>query len=169
MREFNKVSSTIWNSRKFQGLPRSEAGTLARYLYLYLITCPSNNSIGCYVCNHGYIIADTGLSEKQIMEGLELLESADLIQYDLDESLIRICNWLTFNPICNRKHGIGAVKIWHSLPKSVDHPEIKESLKEELLRFPRYIDKTQFDAPVSADMFGTEEDRARRYRERRRL
>lgn len=56
MREFGKISSSIWGSERFCALPSAEA----KLFYLYVHTCQHGNSIGCFKLHPGYIMADLG-------------------------------------------------------------------------------------------------------------
>jgi hypothetical protein len=111
-REFGLVSTSIWNSRKFCGLKSDDA----RLLYFYLLTCPSVNSIGCYVLKPGYAAADLGWDTIRYQDGIQSLSEAGLIGIDRTENLVRIVGFLDHSEIMNVKHGVGAVRIALSLP-----------------------------------------------------
>ena len=61
MRDFAKISCSIWHSRKFRSLPNDDC----RLVYLYLHTNPHVNSLGCYVLPFGYAIADLGWNDME--------------------------------------------------------------------------------------------------------
>lgn len=103
MRDFSKVSPTIWRSRKFRSL--SSDG--ARMLYLYLLTCPHGNSAGCFDLHPMYACADLGWSEDAYREAIESLSIADLVMVDWAENTLWIVNWDEFNEPTNPKHAIG--------------------------------------------------------------
>lgn len=112
MREFGLVSTSIWNSRKFCGLKSDDA----RLLYFYLLTCPSVNSIGCYVLKPGYAAADLGWDLIRYENGIDTLSEANLIGIDRAESLVRVIGFLQHSEIMNAKHGAGAIKLAMALP-----------------------------------------------------
>lgn len=111
MRDYGKVSTTIWNSRKFASI-----GDDGRLLYLYLHTCPHVNSVGCFVLKDGYATADLGWDLERYRKGIETLSKASLIGVDTSESLLRIVNFLEFDPFSNINHAKGAIRIALGLP-----------------------------------------------------
>jgi len=112
MRDYGKISTTIWNSQKFRSLPSDDA----RLLYFYLHTCPHVNSVGCFVLRDGYAADDLGWEKERYRYGIETLRKANLIGYDRAERLVKIENFLAFDPFNNAKHAKGAIKIALSLP-----------------------------------------------------
>lgn len=111
-RDYGKVSTTLWNSRKFQSLETPEA----RLVYLYLHTCPHVNSVGCFVLPDRYGAADTGLELKTYQTALIALSKALLIGHDENESVIRIIDFLKHDPFTNKNHAIGSIRIAEKLP-----------------------------------------------------
>lgn len=117
MRDFAKISCSIWRSRKFTGLPNDEA----RYLYLYLHTCPHVNSLGCFVLPEGYALADLKWTDpKAFRKGIETLCEAGLIGFQEDESVVRIVDFLKHSPFTNPNHAAGALAVLDKIP---DGPE----------------------------------------------
>ena len=112
MREFGLISTSIWNSRKFCGLKSDDA----RLLYFYLLTCPSVNSLGCYVLKPGYAAAALGWDAVRCQNGIGALSGAALVGIDRAENLIRVVGFLQHSEIMNVKHGVGAVRLALTLP-----------------------------------------------------
>lgn len=138
-REFGLVAVSIWNSRKFTGLPTDDA----RLLYLYLLTCPSANSLGCFVLKSGYAAADLGWDQERFGYGIDTLCKASLIGIDTDESLVRIIGFLDHSEIMNVKHGAGALKVALTLPDC----EQKSLLFKDLLGR-KHLDTTVVQAEI---------------------
>ena len=113
MRDYGKISTSIWNSRKFQGLTSDDA----RLAYLYLHTCPSVNSIGCFVLKDGYAADDLGWEKERYQRAIEALSIALLIGFHRPESLIRIIDFLKHDPFTNKNHAAGAIKLANALPE----------------------------------------------------
>lgn len=111
MRDYGKVSTSLWNSRKFGALDDA-----ARLLYLYLHTCPHVNSAGCFVMKEGYAITDLGWDAKAYRKAMQSLSIGGLVGFDSLEEVVRLINFLTFDPFTNPKHATGAIKIAISLP-----------------------------------------------------
>lgn len=103
MRDFSKVSPTLWKSKKFRSVESIEA----RYVYGYLLTCPHGNSAGCFDLHPMYACADLGLSEIQYLDCINTLSKAGLIECDDVENTVLITNWLEFNEPANAKHAAG--------------------------------------------------------------
>jgi len=115
MRDYGKVSTSIWNSRKFGKVPDD-----ARLLYLYLHTCPHVNSVGCFVLKDGYATADLNWPVDRYSKALDTLCKAYLVAFDRSENLVRVVNFLKFDPFTNPKHAQGAVKLAISLPDCLE-------------------------------------------------
>ena len=118
MREFAKISCSIWSSEKFTSLPDDNA----RLLYLYLHTCPHVNSLGCYVLRPGYALSDLGWDadpegEIRYRNGIEALSKASLIGFDKRHNLVRIVDFLKHSPFANPKHAKGALNILDNIPE----------------------------------------------------
>lgn len=103
MRDFAKVSPSVWRSKKFRSLPNDTC----RYVYLYLLTCPHANSAGCFDLHPQYASADMGLSVNTYLDCLDTVSKAGLIEFDWDENTVFIANWIEFNGPANPKHALG--------------------------------------------------------------
>jgi len=123
MRDYGKISTSIWRSKKFKGVSDND-----RLFYLYLHTCPHVNSVGCYVLPIGYIQADLGWSEKAINKCIDSLSKAYLIAYNKTEELIRIIGFVDHDPFTNEKHAKGAIKIALSLPDCIEKTNLLNDL-----------------------------------------
>jgi len=128
MREFGKIKTSVWKSKKF----KSVSIALSKVLYLYLHTNTHGNSIGCYWLSKEYAISDLALSDvsiEAIDRAIEELSKSNLIKWDEDEEIIYLCDFLLHSPITNRKHAIGAAKAALLLPKS----PLREAVCEDIL------------------------------------
>ncbi len=126
-RDFGLVSTSIWNSRKFCALETDDA----KLLYFYLLTCPSVNSLGCYVLKPGYASADLGWDAERYGYGIDTLCKANLIAIDRAENLVRIVGFLDHSEIMNVKHGIGAVKLAMALPDCDEKANLLKDLAKQ--------------------------------------
>lgn len=121
MRDFAKISCSIWHSRKFRSLPNDDC----RLVYLYLHTNPHVNSLGCYVLPFGYAIADLGWNDMETdpiryRDCIASLCDSGLIGFDPAESVVRIVDFLKHSPFSNEKHAKGAIKILYHIPDCAD-------------------------------------------------
>ncbi len=100
MRDFNKVSPTLWQSSRFMDLPSDDG----RFLYLYLLTCHHQNSAGCFWLPDGYACNDIGWDRQRYEAARATLMDAGLIQYDDGNQVILIERWYKHNPPMNQSH-----------------------------------------------------------------
>lgn len=117
MREFAKISTSIWGSRKFKSLPSDDA----RLVYLYLHTCPHVNSLGCFVLPFGYALSDLGWNDMdtdpiRYRNCIRDLCDSGLIGFEKGENLVRIVDFLKHSPFSNEKHAKGAIKLLGGIP-----------------------------------------------------
>lgn len=114
MRDYAKISCSIWNSQKFGSLRSDDA----RLFYFYLHTCPHVNSVGCFILPPGYAATDLGWSVEHVIEALDTLCAASLVGWEQAENLVRITGFLKQDPLTNPSHAAGAVRIAMKLPMS---------------------------------------------------
>jgi hypothetical protein len=103
MREFSKVSPTIWKSQKFKRLPDLES----RHVYLYLLSCPHGNSSGCFDLHPMYAAADLDMLPEVYAKAIGSICEVGLIEFDKAFNTVRIVNWEAFNEPTNPKHAHG--------------------------------------------------------------
>jgi hypothetical protein len=130
MREFSKVSPTVWRSKKFRSLPDMEA----RHVYLYLLTCPHANSAGCFDIHPLYAAADTGLPEDRFRYCMDTLSKAGLIEWDDAENTVLIGNWVEFNGPQNPKHALGILSQLSQVSSHHLRAKAYQELRDEISR-----------------------------------
>jgi hypothetical protein len=118
MRDFNKISPTIWQSRDFRDLPSDDA----RYLLLYLMTCQHQNSSGAFALPEGYACADLAWTADNLRKNRDALQKAFMIYFEPETDEYSIMDWFEHNPLMNQKHVAGAKRIAEKLQS----PELKE-------------------------------------------
>jgi hypothetical protein len=99
MREFTKVSPTIWNSERFRTLPDD-----ARLLQIYFITSGHQNACGCFALPDGYAITDLLLPLERYQAARSALTNATMVLFDQATSEILVCKWFRHNPPMNPSH-----------------------------------------------------------------
>ena len=103
MRDFCKVSPSVWKSRKFRAL---KADSDARLAYLYILTNPHTNSAGCYDLPAAYACADLEWEMERYAKAIDSLSIAGLVLFDGNESTVLVTNWIKFQfPICTECSG----------------------------------------------------------------
>jgi hypothetical protein len=130
MREFSKVSPTVWRSKKFRSLPDMET----RHVYLYLLTCPHANSAGCFDIHPLYAAADTGMTEERFAYCIETLSKAGLVEWDAAENTVLIGNWIEFNGPQNPKHALGILSQLAQASSDTLKAKAFQELYEEISR-----------------------------------
>jgi hypothetical protein len=111
-RDFGPVHTSLWASKRFWSMP-SDA---SRLFYLYLLSSPHSNSIGCYRLPRGYIAADLKWSDNDISEAIQECSDSLLIAFEEREEVVFITQFLAKNPTTNKNHAIGAVRAALALP-----------------------------------------------------
>jgi hypothetical protein len=82
---YRTVKESFWTDPKIHKLSVTE-----KLLYLYCITCPTSHSCGLYYLPITTIAEETGISIKDVIQGLANLESMLFLRYDKDTSTIFI-------------------------------------------------------------------------------
>lgn len=100
MRDFSKVSPSIWHSERFNSLPSDDA----RYAYLYLLTSGHQTSAGCYRLPDAYAAADLRWSVERYLRARSELVAAGLIKHDAAACVVMITRWFRFNAPQNGNH-----------------------------------------------------------------
>ena len=112
MRDYGKIYTSLWRSRKFTSLESDDA----KLLYLYLHTCAHANMVGCFILPDGYATADLEWDTTRYRHALDTLSTACLVGVDRGEKLVRIVDFLRHDPFTNASHATGAIKITLALP-----------------------------------------------------
>lgn len=141
MARYGKIETGFWHSKKIRRLSQD-----AKYLMLYVLSCPHGNAVGCFVLLDGYIAADLGWTPEAASRCVEELIEKDLIERDEDTSLLRIVGWWGHNQIENAnvaKHvakeiaALPACKVKNNLVDALFsltglHPSVVQTLSERL-------------------------------------
>jgi hypothetical protein len=112
MRDFSKVSVSLWQSDRFTNLPTDDA----RMLFLYMLTTPHGNSAGCFRLADGYAQADLRWTAERYCAARLALVDSGMIEYDAATSVVLIAKWFDHNPIMNMKHRQGVEAILRKIP-----------------------------------------------------
>ncbi len=115
LRDFTKVSPSLWHSERFNSLKSDDA----RLAFLYILTSEHQNSAGCYRLPDAYAAADLRWSVERFQKARFELAEADLIVYDMKSSVVMVRNWFHHNPPMNPKHRKGIQLILERLPSQL--------------------------------------------------
>lgn len=125
MRDYAKISTSIWRSRKFRALHGDDR---TRLLYLYLHTCAQVNSVGCFSLPQGYIATDLRWSEDTVAKAINTLSIGLLVEWNASEELVRIVDFIEHDPPTNPKHAAAMAKIAFGLPDSAEKLQVIKEL-----------------------------------------
>ena len=103
MRDFSKVSTTLWDSERFTGLGNDDA----RLLFVYILTSPHANSAGCYKLSDAYASADLRWTVHRYQEARQALIDSGMIEFDAKHAVVLIAKWFDHNPPMNPSHKNG--------------------------------------------------------------
>lgn len=122
---YAKVEETFWHDQTVRGLSEP-----ARHLYLYLLTCPHRNRIGCFVLDPWYASADLQWSQEQVADALAELAESDRIGWDPPSRVVFIRRFLDYNTLENKKVVQAATSDLRSLPDNPFLADLLASLEE---------------------------------------
>jgi len=99
---FRKVDGVFWTDPKVRALTEQE-----RYLFLYLITCPTAHSSGIYYNPLPMISYETGINEKALVKALGSLREGSMVYCGSLSGVVFVKNMLKFQkPNANEKSNI---------------------------------------------------------------
>ncbi|MBW1706590.1 MAG: hypothetical protein JRJ86_15720 [Deltaproteobacteria bacterium] len=132
MSEYSKIQNHIWHSKTFNQLSDN-----AKFLWLYLLTCPHGNLVGLYVLKSGYAQEDLGWTLKKFNKAFDELLTVPLsngcrglIKYDAENSLVLIKNYLEHNGLRNPNQIKAGVKKISDLPHSPLFQDLKQFIEQ---------------------------------------
>lgn len=120
MRDYGKVHNTFWSSDTLAGLSDD-----ARFLALYLLTCPHANIAGVFRLPMAYAEEDTGWTAERLRNGFETLSKAGFIRRD-PSGWTWIVKWLKWNKPDNGN-------MWKAVDKAVGQVPASASFHAELM------------------------------------
>ena len=129
-RPFTMVRRSVWGSERFVSLPADPA----RYLYLYLLTCPHQTSSGCFVLKEAYALADLDMAgadwtAAKYRQAKTALTNSGLIMADDATGEILITRWWKDNSPNNESWFGGARKQCEAISSSDLRAAAQEALE----------------------------------------
>jgi uncharacterized phage protein (TIGR02220 family) len=141
---YSRIEDSFWRDEKLK-----KCSIDARHIFLYLLTSPHRNILGCYYLPKMYAMFDLGMVSGGVPEGFEKgsktlserfdegfdeLLSKGFIKYDESTSVVFIRNFLRHNKIENSNQVSSACKKIEELPSTellIDLVDIIEELAIE--------------------------------------
>lgn len=138
MAVYRNISLTFWEDIKIVDDFTPED----KYFYLYLLTNPHTNILGCYQLSYKQMVSETGYNKDTIEKLIDRMENAHkVINFDKNTNEIHIKKWYKYNWTKSNK-----------LLKCVEKliPEIKsEDLKKEMKKkFEKYTVSIGYQYPM---------------------
>ena len=96
---FRHIDTNFWIDIKVS----EELSAKERYFFLYLLTNPSTNLIGCYELGLKKAAIDTDLPIDDIKSSLDKLKELHMVEYDEKTKEVLLLNWLKHNLTANEK------------------------------------------------------------------
>lgn len=112
---YGAVDRQTWNDERFRSWDRD-----VRNVWLYLLTSPHGNRLGCFVLSPYYVADDVQISPDRARECLEFLDRERRIVWDGENRVVCIVRHLhpDYNPLANQNVVKAAVKELKALPSS---------------------------------------------------
>jgi hypothetical protein len=126
MRDYSKISPTVWQSPRFSNLESDEV----KLLHLYLMTSSHQTSAGCYQLPDGYACSDLGWELQRYRQAREQLINAGLIDFDAEASVIIVNRWFKHNPPMSESHLLGIERVLEGIPSQSICEAAQEALRE---------------------------------------
>ena len=126
---YGKVSASYWHDKKIRALSER-----ARYLMLYLMSCPHGNRLGLFLLDPGYVAADLSTNgdepviwtRNDVAEGLTELRDRGRIRWDIERRVLFVRHYIRHNTLINQSVAIGAINELRNVP---DTPLLKDLLE----------------------------------------
>ena len=130
MRDFSKISPTVWQSERFNSLSDK-----SKLVYLYLLTNGHQTRAGCYWLPEGYACSDLRWPVDRYQKALKALVAADLVRWDESAKVIGITRWFKHNPPVSPDHLIGVERELARLPSEGIAKEALQAAQEAWASF----------------------------------
>ena len=122
---YTRIKSKFWTDEKVK---KWDSDT--KFLALYLLTSPHKNMLGCYVLSKLYICADLEWDMKRLGKPFTKLLDQGFINYDDDNELILLTNFLKHNPLENGNQVKAAISLLSELPHSPSVNNVEHSVEQ---------------------------------------
>ena len=116
MRDYGQVQCAWWGHPDTSGLSDD-----AKLLFLYLLTGPHSNGLGCYRLPFGYVSSDTGKGIDSLSKGFLEIEGKGLAYHCKVTEFVWIPKYLKWNQISNGKVAKARQKEFQDVPSKFQH------------------------------------------------
>ena len=133
MRDYGQVQCAWWGHPETSALSDN-----AKLLFLYLLTGPHSNGLGCYRLPDGYVSADLGKGFETVSKGLNELEEKGLAYRCRDTQFVYIPKYLKWNPVSNKNVAAARTKEFKDIPSNFLYIQ---SLAADILQYGKHFDE----------------------------
>lgn len=127
MREYGQVQCALWTNPRFKTLSAD-----ARLLFVYLLSGPHSNGLGCYALPMGYVCADMKWVSERVSKGFQELFQNGFSSYCETTEFVFIQGYLKWNPISNGNVAKAREKEFNDVPSNFKHIQ---ALAADMKRF----------------------------------
>lgn len=127
MREYGQVQCALWTNPRFKTLSAD-----ARLLFVYLLSGPHSNGLGCYALPMGYVCADMKWVSERVSKGFHELFQNGFSSYCETTEFVFIQGYLKWNPIANGNVAKAREKEFNDVPSNFTHIQ---ALASDMKRF----------------------------------
>lgn len=131
MRDYGQIQCSLWGYQPFINLPEDE-----KLLYVYLLTGPHSNGLGCYRLPLGYVFTDTGNSIDTVSKGFISLQEKRLVYRCESTEFVYISKFLKWNQISNKKVAIAREKEFNLIPSNFNYFQL---LANDIIEFGKHF------------------------------
>lgn len=133
MRDYGQVQCSWWGHPDTVHL--SDNGKL---LFLYLLTGPHSNGLGCYRLPFGYVSSDTGKAIETVSKGFIELEERGVALHCQATEFVVIPKYLKWNPVSNGKVAKARQKEFQDIPSKFQFIHI---VAKDILDFGKHFEE----------------------------
>ncbi len=131
MRIYGAVPTAFWSNK-----PTQHLSDQAKLLAVYLLTGPHTNMVGCFRAPCGYLMEDLNWTRETVKSALVELMQEGFISIDEQSGWVLIHEFLKWNPIRNKKQGIGVQRVFETIP---EHVLLIKPLAHALLTYSNHL------------------------------
>ena len=122
---YGRVSDVFWHDQRIRALDDE-----ARFMMLYLMSCPHGNRVGCFVLAVPYAAEDLQWSTDTVTLVLERLCTAGRIAWDRPNRVVFVRHYLRHNSLANQSVVKGALNELRTLPDTPLLEDLLRAIKE---------------------------------------
>lgn len=111
MKAFGKIDSQFWTDKDLRSISQN-----ARYLALYLPSCPHGDMLGVFKLPFVYAIADLQWEEAQLLEPLQELADIEYLTFNEEHEFVCLNEFQQSTPPTNSNQVAARVKLLEKLP-----------------------------------------------------